>query len=282
MSAVDLDLLADYVGGALDGTPEHDRVARLVADDPAWRSAAADLTAALTLVEADLATLAAAAEPMPDDIAARFDALLASSEFTAPRPAPPRPAVGERTLNRDAPGSRPARRGWRRWATPVAVAAGALALAGIVLPLGPLATSQEDAGTGLSAENAPAVAVAPADGGVPVTASGTDYGRQMLSSAQKTQKVPPSSEAARTYDNSTMAAAADLGRLGGSAEALASCFTAITTVLPGTVTGADFARFEGRPALIVTVDTATGGWWFVAGPQCGQPGPDELFRAPRN
>ena len=50
----------------------------------------------------------------------------------------------------------------------------------------------------------------------------------------------------------------------------------------GTVTGADFARFEGRPALVVTVDTATGGWWLVAGPQCGVNGADELFRTPRN
>ncbi|MEU8000640.1 hypothetical protein AB0B66_05625 [Catellatospora sp. NPDC049111] len=281
MSAVDLDLLADYVGGALDGTPEHQRVARLVADDPDWRSAAADLTTALALVNADLTALGAAPEPMPDDIAARFDALLASPEFTASRPVPPRPAVGERTLNRDAPRSRAARRGWRRWATPVVVAASVLALAGIVLPLGPLATSQQDAGAGLTAENAPAIAVAP-DGGVPTTASGTDYRREMLASGSMSQKTTPSSEAARTFDGSEMAAATDLNRLGGSGEALATCFAAISTVLPGTVTGADFARFEGRPALIVTVDTATGGWWFVAGPQCGQTGPDELFRAPRN
>lgn len=281
MSAVDLDLLADYVGGALDGTPEHEQVARLVADDPDWRSAAADLTTALAFVDADLAILGAASEPMPDDIAARFDALLASPEFAASRPVPPRTAVGERTLNRDASGSRTARLGRRRWAAPVAVAAGVLALAGIVLPFGPLATSQQDAGTGFSAENAPAIAVAP-DSRVPVTASGTDYRRQMLADGTTMSKSTPTSETFRTFDSSEKAAAADLGRLSGSGEALTSCFAAISTVLPGTVTGADFARFEGRPALIVTVDTATGGWWFVAGPQCGQPGPDELFRAPRN
>ena len=74
----------------------------------------------------------------------------------------------------------------------------------------------------------------------------------------------------------------DLNRLTGSPEALAGCLDAIRTALPGTVTGADFARFEGRPALIVTVDTPGGGWWFVAGPQCGVNGADELFRSLRD
>lgn len=285
MSAVDLDLLADYVGGALDGTPEHDRVARLVADDPAWRSAAADLSAALLLVDADLAALAAVAEPMPDDVAARFDTLLASPEFAAAPAPPPRVAVGERTLDRDARGGRPARRGWRRWAAPVAVAVGALALAGIVLPLGPLAKTVQEAATGLSAEDAGAPQVPPAaqaDGSVAVATSGTDYRREMLSRPDLfTQKIAPSSEAARTGDN-TMSATAGLDRLTYSPTAFAGCLDAIRAALPGTVTGADFARFEGRPAVIVTVDTAGGGWWFVAGPQCGENGADELFRSPRD
>ncbi|GIG01233.1 hypothetical protein [Catellatospora citrea] len=282
MSAVDLDLLADYVGGALDGTPEHDRIARLVTDDPAWRSAAADLRSALLLVDADLATLAAAAEPMPDDIAARFDTLLASPEF-ATSPAPPaRSGVGERTLSRDARGARPARRGWRRWAAPVAVAAGVLALAGIVLPLGPLATTVQEAATGMSAQDAPAVA--PADGRTPISASGTDYLREQLNdSGVMTQKSAPSASAARTGDAQLFSSPMPgLDRLSGSADALASCLAAIRTALPGTVTGADFARFEGRPALVVTVDTTSGGWWFVAGPGCGLNGADELFRSPRN
>ncbi|WP_144119915.1 hypothetical protein [Catellatospora sichuanensis] len=282
MSAVDLDLLADYVGGALDGTPEHDRIARLVADDPAWRSAATDLRSALLLVDADLAALAAAAEPMPDDIAARFDILLASPEFTASPTSPPRAAVGERTLNRDFRSPRPSRRGWRRWATPVAVAVGALALAGIVLPLGPLATTVQEATTGFSAEDGAAPAAAGADVRVPVDASGTDYRPEMLSDQNlMTRKTTPSSAAAGTGEN-TLSAAGDLNRLTESPVALANCLNAIQTALPGTVTWADFARFEGRPAVVVTVDTTSGAWWFVAGPQCGENGADELFRSPRN
>ena len=37
VTEVDWDLLADHLGGALQGTPEEARVAHLVATDPAWR-----------------------------------------------------------------------------------------------------------------------------------------------------------------------------------------------------------------------------------------------------
>ncbi|GAA2351331.1 hypothetical protein Cme02nite_24710 [Catellatospora methionotrophica] len=279
MSAVDHDLLADYVGGALDGTPEHDRVARLVADDPAWHSAAAELRSALLLVDADLGVFAAAPEPMPDDVAARFDTLLASPQFAATPASPPRPATGERTLSREARGARPARRGWRRWATPVAVAVGALALAGIVLPLGPLATTMQDAPGTMSAKDAPAAAGE--ERGVPVTSSGTDYRREMLSSAAAQSYKSTPSQSASSGDN-TMSATTDLNRLTDSDDALTICLAAIRTALPGTITAADFARFEGHPALVVTIDTPAGGWWFVAGQQCGVNGADELFRTPRN
>ncbi|WP_155369238.1 hypothetical protein [Catellatospora vulcania] len=281
MSTVDLDLLADYVGGALDGTPEHDRIARLVADDPAWSSAAGELRSALLLVETDLAALAAVDEPMPDDVAVRFDTLFASPEFTAVPATAPRPAVGERTLTRDGRGNQSARRGWRRWATPVAVAAGVIALAGIVLPLGPLGPLQDGAGEG-AANLADAPAVAPADGGVAVTTSGNNYDRAELSSKRTmASKAGPSSPEG-TGQNQTMLDPGDLSRLSYSSEALTSCLDAIRTALPGTITEADFARFEGSPALIVTVDTQGGGWWFVAGPQCGVNGADELFRSPRD
>jgi hypothetical protein len=65
-------------------------------------------------------------------------------------------------------------------------------------------------------------------------------------------------------------------------EALARCLDAVRVALPGVITAVDLARFEGRPAAIVMVDTPGGGWLFVAGPQCGANGADELFRTPRN
>ena len=51
---VDLDLLADYVGGALDGTPDQERVAGLVSTDPAWRRAFEMLEPGMIAVEAAL------------------------------------------------------------------------------------------------------------------------------------------------------------------------------------------------------------------------------------
>ena len=75
---VDIDLLADYVGGALDGAPEHATVAALIVRDPAWRAAYDALVAGVAAVGSGLAALGATAEPMPADLAARIDAALAA------------------------------------------------------------------------------------------------------------------------------------------------------------------------------------------------------------
>ncbi|MBM0240402.1 hypothetical protein JNW88_30960 [Micromonospora sp. ATA32] len=47
---VDHDLLADYLGGALDGTPEQTAVARLIDEDPTWAGAHAALAPAVAQV----------------------------------------------------------------------------------------------------------------------------------------------------------------------------------------------------------------------------------------
>ncbi|MGC1214189.1 MAG: hypothetical protein WA890_23385, partial [Micromonospora sp.] len=79
-STVDHDLLADYVGGALDGTPEHATVARLVEEDAAWRRAYAALAPALDLVRADLAEWGSVAAPeMPAAVADRIAAALSGA-----------------------------------------------------------------------------------------------------------------------------------------------------------------------------------------------------------
>lgn len=75
---VDIDLLADFIGDALDG-PEQQRVARLVADDPEWRSAYARLAPAMDTVGAELGAMGAVAEPMPDDLWVRLE-----DGFTSP------------------------------------------------------------------------------------------------------------------------------------------------------------------------------------------------------
>ncbi|AEV89246.1 hypothetical protein ACWT_8237 [Actinoplanes sp. SE50] len=74
---VDIDLLADFVGGALDGTPDADRVAALLAADPAWQEAYELLAPEMATVGALLTGLPA--EPMPVDVVARLDAALAEA-----------------------------------------------------------------------------------------------------------------------------------------------------------------------------------------------------------
>ncbi|WP_428962817.1 hypothetical protein [Micromonospora fluostatini] len=157
---VDLDLLADYLGGALDGTPEEAVVARLVADDPAWADAHAALVPAFAAVRADLAdwgtpppvappavvdriTAALAAQPSAPTVEQhRSDPVVAGARHTpadepaaagatttvpAARPGTRRPAEGPG--GQTGPGRR--RRRWLRGAGPVAVAAVSLAAVGL-------------------------------------------------------------------------------------------------------------------------------------------------------
>ena len=102
---VDIDLLADYIGGALAGTPDESAVAALIADDPAWRTTYASLRDGMTIVEAALGDLGP--EPMPADVAARLEAAarLADRPAHAHRPGAGRPS-------RPTPRTRP--RGRRR------------------------------------------------------------------------------------------------------------------------------------------------------------------------
>ncbi|GID98288.1 hypothetical protein ACFQFC_24010 [Amorphoplanes digitatis] len=81
-SGVDVDLLADYVGGALDGTPDEAVVTALIAEDPAWHDAYALLCGGVEAVSTELRTLGSTPEPMPADIFARLDAALLEASAT--------------------------------------------------------------------------------------------------------------------------------------------------------------------------------------------------------
>jgi hypothetical protein len=74
---VDHDLLADYLGGALAGTPDEAVVARLIERDPAWARAHDELASALARVADDLAAWAEPAPTMPSAVADRISAALA-------------------------------------------------------------------------------------------------------------------------------------------------------------------------------------------------------------
>jgi hypothetical protein len=115
---VDWDLLADHLGGALEGTPEGAEVARLVGTDPSWARAAVELSAAFESVTADLRALRSPS--LPDDVALRLESALvgvaaapdvatrsgpttlapAGRAGTEPRRPPARPGAGPRRRRR--------------------------------------------------------------------------------------------------------------------------------------------------------------------------------------
>jgi hypothetical protein len=296
-SGVDIDLLADYVGGALDGTPDEAVVTALIADDPAWREAYGELTGGVAAVTNRLRELGAVDEPMPADVVARIDAALLvaddASDVTAgadtmePGTDGAAPA---RHLVAVASGSRSKRARRLRWAAPVGIAAGVLAFAGFGLQQ-QFAGSSSDTATssaGGSADRAAPQAAGAAElslpsGPVPLSESGTDYRRGTLIQAarERTMLAPQlepgadgSSRKAVPSPGQIAAADQDLDRLRAQ-DALQQCIEAIAASHgSGDITAQtiDFARYEGNPAVVVTFVAAGESWVWASGPACGTRG----------
>lgn len=297
---VDLDLLADYAAGALEGSPEEERASRLVASDPKWAEALRSLRAADAMVQADLARLADTPQPIPADIATRLDLALhrarsdrvgdRASLSEGPSGLPGDHPESAGTTDRSEPVDLRAARLRRRFriAAVASIAAGLLALA---VPAGYLVLGQNaatDSESGLAAteerSDAGAPEAAPSDtqGGrqgpaalgdrtVPMTASGLDYSRGTISAVHGQR-----AETARTVPREVPE---ELTRL-LAIPALDDCLTAIRAAYPGAVTIVDYARFEGAPALLVAITEATGGTRVVvAGPECGRSGIHERYSA---
>jgi hypothetical protein len=294
---VDLDRLADYIGGALDGTPDEARVAHLVATDPAWTRAHAALVAADAFVRADLVRLAGQPEPMPDEVVARLDAALTAE----PRP-PVKTHLSVLPGGRD--GAVPPSARWR-WRAVVGVAAAAVVLGLGAVSLGPRLlrgagdASDTAAGTSVTAPT-PATAgpeAASDAASAPVNASGSDYSPQTLAVLGRAPIAVPTDGTAKSdaRPNTLGAPAQPSARPTGVPEALrplteptarAACVKALVAQYGGTATLLDYARYEGSPALIVLLDGArgvTGQKWVVAvGPTCGAGGvaTDQRYSAP--
>jgi hypothetical protein len=304
---VDIDLLADYIGGVLVGTPDESVVATLIADDPAWRAAYESLGGGMAAVGAELSRFAP--EPMPDDVAARLEAAFAS----APAPlslvrdlesdgdgAPDVPQENAPKRERGA-GARPRRR--LRWVTPIAIAAGMVAFVGFGLDYlagregsqsdtasstaaGGYAESESqsrsDSGSAaLSGPQADSGTVTPkleVPPGVQIVASGTDYTEQTLADA-------PVRPMAQSSSPDQAAAGGALSRL-GTAAGLQDCLDMIAAANGGgqlEAQSVDFARFEGSPAIVVRFTAQDGKVWAMAsGPSCGTPsgGADTLAKVP--
>ncbi|MGN9812407.1 hypothetical protein ACTMSW_24010 [Micromonospora sp. BQ11] len=265
---VDHDLLADYVGGALDGTPEEATVARLVDEVPAWTDAYALLAPAVADVRDDLAAWGAVPVAMPPDVTDRISAVLvhadaedAASDVAGPvdattgAPDPVGRHIGGRAGNavpaQPLGGRRPAvvsgpapdrgaatgpgrrQRRWTRVAGPIALAAASLAVVGLGL--------QQVAGRGggdtATSELAHPEVATPAAGSAfrtvePPQRSGVEYTAEVLAS----RPSMPSRALASGVPGVRPGQQDDEGRVAGPASldrlndpaALDACLAAIT------------------------------------------------------
>ncbi|BCL14859.1 hypothetical protein [Micromonospora sagamiensis] len=304
---VDHDLLADYVGGALDGTTDETTVARLVAEDPAWARAHDELAAAMNRVGAALAAWGGSTPTMPETVADRLTAALAGAGPAAPAIVPaqasPSPTVavsstsgGEssRTVAVVGASPRPAGRGRRRWSrrtAPVLVAAAAMVAAGFgVTQFVGSRVGQPEAG---SARDTAVAGSAPRDAFRLTTAptrTGTSYTPDTVGTMSGGPGVLSNNSAspARQPDDESeprvQAPVADLDRL-TDRTALDTCLGAVGAAHGRgriTVDRVEYAAFQGAPALVIGLVDAEGDRWVVVtGPECGVPGSgaDTRYRA---
>lgn len=261
---VDLDRLADFVGGALDGTPDAEAVRELVSTDDTWASAYASLVAADALVLRDLRSYGAQpAPPVPPEIARRLD--LALAEVAAPLATVHRLDV---------------RRRWRK----VAVGASAAAAAVVVVALA--AVGVLHGLSGVSTDNAGSSAIAPQDGalkaaGAPpqVLTTGRDYSAATVGEVGQ-PSMASGGEGLAGPDANGDDLAGPLDRL-TDPTAREACISAIVGEYGGQVSLVDFARFNGAPSMVAVVSGSSrapaGRWIVVVGPACGSGSVDERY-----
>lgn len=244
----DIDLLADFHAGLLDGTPLAEEVITRLASDPGFRDLYDALLAAEPAVEDDLASVAGP-EPMPADVAQRLEVVF------SPQVTPLRPKRRHT--------------GWLIGGG--AVAAGVAVLTGGVVAVGVFTQTTGNQASDSAGGEAPTSAQGPremAPGDIPpgteITSSGQDY--QVSTLAEQLDQ-----QAAKSDQEAT----GELDRLTNRSE-LAECLDLLSNDSPSRV---DFARFEGGPALVVTW-RRTGTTYDVAivGPDCGLAGSDLRYR----
>lgn len=280
LTEAELDLLADYTAGLLDG-PQATDVAHRIGEDARWARAHAALVGADPAVREDLRAAAAPLEPMPADIVARVDAALAYAA---------RPLAGS-VVSLDAGRARRRRvfTGLAAAAAAVVAIAGGIAIAGTFTASqsgtasapGAESVAQDRAGAG--AGTAPTPGPLELDDSARVVASGVDYRPETLGQlARSTQflSLPPAvapNEAKASRPEVPPAvrdySAAPLARLTVPG-ALAACLEAVRAAHPGEVRLVDFARFNGAPAVIVLIQGASTSTVVAVGPDCGLAGAD--------
>ncbi|WP_412541144.1 hypothetical protein R8Z50_00520 [Longispora sp. K20-0274] len=269
------DALADYLGGALEGTPEEQVVAARIASDPAWRAAYEELLIADVAVRSDLSAFAAEPVELPADVAARLATALATEAGPAPAPAVVPPADRKRS----------------RWALAGgAFAVTIFALGGIGLALNQASDTQftaDKAAPGVSDHRGPGLAPpqssgsalaspegAQSDYGPPGTGVATMASGRNYSSAQVRGLLAPGADAQTTYQHPPR----KLDPLRERA-VFDACMKAVQALHGGRPTIADYARYEGAPALVITLDGGNAAT-VIVGPACGTSGLDEIYPTP--
>lgn len=265
-----LDQLADYAAGLLGDAEQATVDAALARDDTAAHLYAA-LPHADDLVRGELRALPAVT--MPADIAARIDAALAAED----RPADEQVAATVIPLRR------------RRWLTASgAVAAGVAVLAGAAFGIGQLTRSSSSSSSTAASGSAPRTF--DSRGNQPKTesgaestpslasslvATGVDYRKASLAS-QVTALV--TNKADRPYTGGTrgFGVPSGLTQLAGSLGRIEDCLRLLGIASPRRV---DLAKYEGTPSVIVVSNADPGQLMVtVAGPDCGNGGPDLTVR----
>ena len=308
MTEPDIELLADYAEGLLDGTPEGEAVAARIVTDPAWADLYAALAGADDAVRRDLAALPP--EQIPADVARSVDATLAAEAGryrpqpgAVPSAGPARP-VRPATRQPHAAGGTvvPMRRRRRTLAyVGSGVAAGVAVLAAAAIGFSAITSNGgvTSSPNGAAAPDRDLATGSPAPGGTPgglTSASGTDYRTaklapqvQALLSGKSATKLSPDRHAPEASTPSPKGAAPapaepssavppELSRLATPA-GLNACLATLGQDA-GRPIATDLARYNGAPALVVVLHSADPAkvTVVVTGPSCGLSGSDELFR----
>jgi hypothetical protein len=298
----ELDELADWTVGELTAAAAA-RVADLVRTDARWAAAYAGLVAAEPAVRASLRVTATAIEPMPQDLVQRLTATIGGLSSTGaattahrgqgrPSTAPHAPSgPGSRRPPARRPPGRPGRTSRRQ-----AVLTGATAVLLVLAGLGGVTLAREQLGSrsapGFSADSPdqaeggpPAPSILPTsaplqgpptggswDGFSGLVASGTDY--EFATLARFADEPRTGSPVTFTELRQLNGAGDGLDRL-ATVEGFGRCLNAVRAAHPGTVVAADFARYEGNPAVILLIEQGTS-TVVAVGPDCGIAGADEL------
>ena len=259
----DLDRLADYAAGLLD-PQDHRQVQELIRTDPTWRQAHRALADAQPRLDAGLAELRDA--PLPADVAARLDAALARESGPADT------GTVAKVI--------PMRRRWPRVAAWTGAAAAAVAAVfGGILALQPQPTNNASSGGSRAVAPAPALASPYVNAGsATVLHSGTDYTAQNLPGTGGGKAAPSAAnqDGPPRADTPNAAPDGDLSRLNDQ-RALGQCLAAIVSAYGGTPSVVDYARFNGQPALVVTLVGADGRRIVVVRPECGIAGAAAIY-----